>query len=282
MAVTVLVNGEPTFHVNISDRGFQYGDGVFTTLSVRQGVPLFLGLHLQRLERDCERLFLPFPERETLIREALVLCAARPNGVLKIQLTRGSGGRGYRCPEPAQGTRALSIHPPPDYPASLDREGVEARVCRTRLGINPELAGIKHMNRLEQILARFEWPLGEIREGLMLDTEGHVTEGTMSNLFLAKHGVVHTPKLDLCGVAGVARGLVMAAAGELGLAVEERRITLDEVYSADEMFLTNSVIGLWPIRQLERRNYPVGPITREARRWLAKKILEESAAAFTG
>jgi 4-amino-4-deoxychorismate lyase len=274
VSATVLVNGEPTPFVDAADRGFQYGDGVFTTLPVRQGTPLFLAEHLARLERDCRRLFLPVPERAALVREALALCAARPDGVLKIQLTRGVGGRGYRCPEPALGARVLSVHPPPDYPEGLGEEGVEVRVCRARLGINPLLAGLKHTNRLEQILARAEWPPGDIREGLMLDTEGHVTEGTMSNLFLVKDGAARTPKLDLCGVAGVMRGLVMAGLGELGLAVEECRIFLDEVRSADELFLTNSVIGLWPVRRLEGRDFAVGPVTRGAQRWLKTKILE--------
>jgi 4-amino-4-deoxychorismate lyase len=281
VSVTVLVNGEPTRCVEVSDRGFQYGDGVFTTVPVWQGVPLFLALHLARLEHDGRRLFLPAPDRDGLIREARILCESQVEGVLKIQLTRGSGGRGYRCPEPAVGTRVLSIHPPPDYPPELREDGVEARICRTRLGINPSLAGIKHMNRLEQILARAEWPLGDIREGLMLDAEGHVTEGTMTNLFLVKDGVVYTPKLDLCGVAGIMRGLAMAAAAELGLTVEEKRIVLDDVYAADELFLTNSVIGVWPIRRLERQNYPVGPITREIRRCLAIKVRDELAAACT-
>jgi 4-amino-4-deoxychorismate lyase len=281
VSATVLVNGEPTRYVEISDRGFQYGDGIFTTLPVRQGVPLFLPLHLARLERDCQRLFLPVPDRDRLIREARILCEAQAEGVLKIQITRGSGGRGYRCPEPAVGTRVLSIHPLPDYPPELHDNGVEVRICRTRLGINPSLAGIKHMNRLEQILARAEWPLGDIREGLMLDAEGHVIEGTMTNLFLAKEGKLHTPKLDGCGVVGVMRGLVMAIAAELGLAVEEKRIVLDDVHAADELFLTNSVIGLWPIRRLERQNYPVGPITREIRQCVAIKIRDEWGAAGT-
>jgi 4-amino-4-deoxychorismate lyase len=281
VSVTVLVNGEPTRYVEISDRGFQYGDGVFTTLPVRQGAPLFLALHLARLERDCRRLFLPAPDRNRLIREARILCGPQAEGVLKIQLTRGSGGRGYRCTEPAVGTRVLSIHPPPDYPSELHENGVEARICRTRLGINPSLAGIKHMNRLEQILARAEWPLGDIREGLMLDTEDHVTEGTMTNLFLVKDSVVYTPKLDLCGVIGVMRGLAMAAAAELGLTVEEKRIMLDDVYAADELFLTNSVIEVWPIRRLERHNYPIGPIAKGISQCLATKVREELSAACT-
>jgi 4-amino-4-deoxychorismate lyase len=278
---TLLVNGIPSAVVDVADRGFQYGDGIFSTLLVRGGVPLFLSRHLDRLERDCRRLLIPAPDRAALSHEARSLCRTRRDGVLKIQVTRGSGGRGYRLPEAATPSRVLSIHPLPDYPPDLGEKGVAVRWCRTRLGINPALAGIKHMNRLENILARAEWPLGEIREGLMLDAGGNVTEGTMTNLFLVESGRLITPELDLCGVAGVMRGLVMEAAASLGRIVEERRIGPDEVETADEVFLTNCVIGVWPVRQVETRDYPVGPLTREIEQWLEAKIRDEVSAVAT-
>ncbi len=274
MAITALVNGEPSAQIPISDRGFQYGDGVFTTLRVSRGVPLFLDAHLSRLERDSARLGIPFPGREALIRETRLLCEERPDAVLKIQLTRGSGGRGYLPPESATGTRVLSSHPPPEYPAGLQAHGVELRRCQIRLGINPSLAGLKHLNRLEQVLARAEWRPGDIREGLMLDAEGQVVEATMSNVFLAKDGRLVTPLLDRCGVTGVMRGLIMAAFAKQGHPVEERRVSLEEVRAADEVFLTNSVIGVWPVRRFEGRDYPVGPFTQRAQQWLTQTIQE--------
>ena len=277
MSSTILVNGEPTSCVDVRDRGFQYGDGVFTSLPVRQSRPVLLGRHLARLQCDCQRLSIPFPGRELLAREALGLARAGSNGVLKIQITRGPGGRGYRPPAPASPTRVLGLHPSPEYPPELWTEGVQVRFCRTRLSHNPGLAGIKHSNRLEQILARAEWDSDEIQEGLMLDQEGHVTEGTMTNLFLAKSGRVATPKLDSCGVAGVVRALILEAAAEFGLAIEETRLRPEAIYQADELFLTNSVIGVWPVRRLEDRSFPVGSVTREVSRWLALRIQEESA-----
>lgn len=290
MSPTLLVNGAPVSSIEVSDRGFQYGDGVFTTLPVRHGIALFLPLHFDRLERDCGRLSIPFPGRDALMPEVHSLCAARPDGVLKIQITRGAGGRGYRPPDQAMPTRVLGIHPLPDYPADLADEGVAVRLCQTRLGINPALAGLKHTNRLEQILARAEWPLGDIREGLMLDADGHVVEGTMTNLFLVSRGKLVTPKLDLCGVAGVMRSVVMEAAAALGLRVEETRLVPADLFGADELFLTNSVIGLWPIRRIESRDFPVGPVTKEISRWLTSRIQHQiqpetgtdSATAFTG
>jgi 4-amino-4-deoxychorismate lyase len=281
MDVTVLVNGQATRCLDVADRGFQYGDGVFTTLPVRSGVPLFLAAHLDRLERDCLKLGIPIPGRECLILDAERLCRTRPEGVLKIQITRGAGGRGYRCPDPAVPTRVLSLHPLPGYPAELAEQGVDIRICRTRLGTNPALAGVKHMNRLEQILARAEWTEPYIREGLMRDGDGWVVEGTMTNLFLVENGGLVTPRLDRCGVAGVMRGLVMAWGSQAGRAIAEDRLNLERVYGADELFLTNSVIGLWPVRRCGERTFPVGPVTREVRLWLTNRI-RDAVAGHSG
>ncbi|CAI8916921.1 aminodeoxychorismate lyase [Methylocaldum szegediense] len=281
-AYEVLIDGQPMRCVDAVDRGFQYGDGTFTTITIREGVPLFWPLHLARLERDCRQLLIPFPGVEHLEPDVRTLCAAHPDGVLKIQITRGIGGRGYRLPEPQRVTRVLSIHPPPDYPSELREIGIEVRLCENRLGINPRLAGIKHMNRLEQILARAEWTDDAIREGIMLDTEGYVVEGTMSNLFLIKNGTLYTPKIDRCGVAGVMRSITIETALQHGMAVAESRITLEELFAADEVFLTNCVIETWPVRRFGHRTYGVGPITQEIDRWLRTKAENEQVAAFNG
>jgi 4-amino-4-deoxychorismate lyase len=280
--MTTLVNGQPTRCVDFADRGFQYGDGTFTTATVRQGVPLFWPLHLERLKRDCQKLLIPFPGGEYLWSDVRTLCTAQPEGVLKVQISRGIGGRGYRLPETAEVTRVLSLHPLPDYPSELQRNGVEVRICESRLSINPRLAGIKHMNRLEQILGRAEWSGEEIREGIMLDAEGYVVEGTMSNVFLIKNGTLYTPRIDRCGVAGVMRSIVITTALERGVAVVESRVALKELYAADEVFLTNSVIGLWPVRRCEHRAYNVGPVTQEIDRWLRMKAERELVAACSG
>jgi 4-amino-4-deoxychorismate lyase len=260
MSKVVLVNGEPSRCVDVSDRGFQYGDGVFTTILVQNGLPLLLDRHLMRLARDCRKLKIPFPASEILMQEVETLCQADPNGVLKIQLTRGVGSRGYRIPPRSATTRVLSINPLPDYPETLRRQGVPIRVCQIRLGINPALAGVKHMNRLEQILARSEWDDEECREGLLLDTEGYVTEGTMSNLLIVKDGILLTPKLDRCGVAGIMRDVVMERASDRGILVKEARLSLSNLGEADEIFLTNCVIGIWPVCRCDDRRYSVGPL----------------------
>jgi 4-amino-4-deoxychorismate lyase len=170
--------------------------------------------------------------------------------VLKVVLTRGIGGRGYRPPESPRPTRILSLHPRPDYPAAWSERGVAVTFCRTRLGENPILAGLKHLNRLEQVLARSEWRDPRIAEGLMQDGKGRVIGGTMSNLFLVSEGRLVTPRLDSCGVAGTVRALVLRIAGDYGIEAVEADVRRAEVAAADGLFLTNALIGIWPVRRL--------------------------------
>lgn len=273
--LTVLIDGVNTRCVDFADRGLQYGDGVFTTLPVHRGVPVFLEDHLHRLRRDAAKLGLPWPGGEVLGNEARSLAAANPDSILKIMLTRGVGGRGYRCPPTATGCRVFASHPKPDYPVDIYEQGARVRFCDTRLGVNPRLAGIKHLNRLEQVLARAEWEEETVREGIMLDSDGWVVEGVMSNVFLNKDGVVRTPRLDRCGVAGVMREKIIAAAATLGIVVEEARLSPDEVLAADEVFLSNSVIRVWPVGSLGDREYRVGAATRMISARIEAMIAEE-------
>ena len=141
----ILVNGSDKDHIELSDRGFQYGDGLFETIAVRNGKPVCFDRHLVRLKDGCDRLYIPFPGAELLTLEARQLVQQTTDSVLKIILTRGSGGRGYRQPNTIKTTRVLSLHPFPEYPSNYKETGIVTRFCNTRLGINPDLAGIKHL-----------------------------------------------------------------------------------------------------------------------------------------
>jgi len=260
----VLINGESRAFIEIADRGFQYGDGLFETIEVRNGQAVFLKQHLQRLGLGCQRLRIPVPDAQLLTFEVNGLCRQMQGtqAVLKIIVTRGSGGRGYRQPDTVQPTRVLSLHPYPDYPKNYAEQGIVARFCSSRLGLNPGLAGIKHLNRLEQVMARAEWDDPGIQEGLMLDINGQVIEGTMSNLFYAKNHRLYTAALTHSGVAGVMRGLIIQFAAEQGSPVIEHSFTREELLSADEIFVCNSIIGLWPVRQIENTHFSVGAISQ--------------------
>lgn len=274
------VNGVPLDTVAVLDRGFQYGDGVFTTLAVQDGIPLLLDAHRARLRRDAATLGIPWLDDAGLREDICALLSQQPDGILKIQLTRGQGGRGYRPPHPVLPTRVVSLYPPANYPPAYATEGVLVRYCDQRLGTQPTLAGLKHMNRLEQILARAEWSDGPEAEGLMLDQDGLVVEGTMTNLFMVRQGCLLTPRLDRCGVSGVMRETLWAGAQALGVEVREIRLSTADLAQAEEVFVCNSVIGLWPVRQLAGQHYAVGRVTRRMAEWLKLKLQAERDAGF--
>ncbi|PCJ60173.1 MAG: aminodeoxychorismate lyase [Rhodospirillaceae bacterium] len=275
----ILVNGQAAATLPVDDRGFRYGDGIFETICVRAGAPEFWSHHLRRLRRGTERLNLAWPEENLLAAEARQLLAQSVDGVLRIWLTRGPGGEGYRPATAMPPTRLLRFDPSPAVPApaivspDFAAQGVSLRVCQTRLGQNPALAGIKHLNRLEQVLATAEWDAPDI-EGLMLDTAGNVIEGTKTNIFFLREGNLITPDLTQAGVAGVVREIVLEEAAHAERPVTVRPIRLAEALGADECFLTNSLIHLWPVRDLDGKTFAIGPVSLEFSRRIAARALK--------
>lgn len=260
--IQMLINGQNGASLSAQDRGLLYGDGLFETLAVQNGAPIRWERHLQRLMLGCARLGIPCPDISALTIESLQLCQGHDRAVLKLIVTRGVGGRGYRAPAQPQPTRILAIHPWPDYPTGNAIDGVCVRLCRTRLAQQPALAGLKHLNRLEQVLARAEWSDEELAEGLLFDNEDHVIEGTMSNLFLVDDGQLITPDLSDCGVAGIMRTMIIETAAALGVRCIVRAVARVELFNAAELLLCNSLIGLWPVRQLDTHRLMPGPMTR--------------------
>ncbi|SDT42698.1 aminodeoxychorismate lyase [Pseudomonas fuscovaginae UPB0736] len=266
------VDGQPADSLPLKDRGLAYGDGLFETLAVKGGRPVLLERHLQRLAEGCRRLGMN--ANQALIRsEMLVYSAAMGEGVLKLILTRGDSLRGYAAAADAQLRRILQGSPLPSYPPALQNLGIRLFPCTTRLSEQPLLAGLKHLNRLEQVLARSEWQDAEHAEGLMLDGAGRVIEGVFSNLFLVSEGVLRTADLSRCGVAGVMRAELLDQARALGIPVDISDISLEQLRQADEVFLCNSVYGVWPVRALADLSWSVGPLTRKLQ-GIARALLE--------
>jgi 4-amino-4-deoxychorismate lyase len=255
MQVSILVDGEPETRIPVSDRGLQYGDGLFETLAVTDSRPRFWQRHMARLSRGEAALGFPPSDKALLQEEADRLCQGCSRGVLKLIITRGSGGRGYRPPESPDLRRILSLNPWPDYPDDWYRDGIRLRLCETRWSRNRRLAGIKHLNRLEQVLARQEWQDSRIVEGLMLDDEGLVISATQGNLLLYHAGTLLTPELNQSGIAGVMRQIVIETAEELAIPVRFGRIQFEEVLEAEALFVTNALLGLCPVAALDGRSY---------------------------
>lgn len=253
-----LVNGQVVNQIATTDRGLLYGDGLFETLLLEQQQLYLWSYHYQRLCEGGLRLGIAVPDESLLLDEMkqVISQAKTERSIIKLLLTRGDGGRGYRAIEstPHSATRIIQLFDtvPSDNWA---KRGIRARMCNTVLGKNAQLAGIKHLNRLEQVLARSEWQQTDIHEGVMLDSDGYVIEGTMSNLFLVINDVIVTPMLNECGVHGVIRRLLIERQTSLPLPLEVRRVQKQELYEAREVFFTNSLIGVWPVQQLENHRY---------------------------
>jgi len=264
----VLVNGLQTDLLDVHDRGLAYGDGVFRTLRISGGKAFCWQRHYQKLHDDCRALGLSCPSHAMLSEELGQIAAANPQCVLKIIVTRGRGARGYRAIGEMQATRIVMASPVPDYPSSYDEQGVRLRICDLKLSLQPRFAGIKHLNRLENVMARREWDDASIAEGLLLDSEEFVIGGTMTNLFMRKGNELWTPDLTRCGVAGVQRKRVLERAAVSGIRCAERHISVAQLLKADEIFLTNSVIGVWQVREIGDNFWKKGEFTPTVRRWL--------------
>jgi 4-amino-4-deoxychorismate lyase len=264
----MLVNGKPGNLISIRDRGLLYGDGVFRTLRASSGRALHWPFHYQKLRHDCNALGIACPDFELLSAELDDLLKLHAEGVFKLIVTRGEGTRGYAPAVNVHHAHVWDVFHAPDYPADWAISGVKARLCQLRLGLQPRLAGIKHLNRLENVLAAAEWSDAEIAEGLLMDPAGNVIAGTRSNLFVVLDGKLVTPELNHCGVAGVQRDRVLSWAKQYKMPVQIRNVSLDEVFHADELFIVNSIIGLWPLRELEMNRWKTFPVATRIRRSL--------------
>lgn len=269
MTQLLWINGSQQTQVDVRDRGFAYGDGVFETIQVFKGQAQLLDRHMLRLKEGALRLGFCLSAVDQLMSE-LSTIELPDEAVLKLMLTRGVSGRGYVHDSDAESTRVIMLAAKPLYGLQAE-QGIHLRVCDTRLGLNPALAGIKHLNRLEQVLARNEWTDPAISEGIVLDYEGYVAEGTMSNVFWVKDQSIYTPRLDRCGVAGVVRDFLIERFSTAGLSVKVGLYDLASLISADEIFVCNSLIDIWPVRQLNDVTFSLGPVAQRARQYLLEE-----------
>ena len=249
-----LVNGVPQAVVSVHDRGLQYGDGLFETLRCEQGRVRWFERHLARLGAGCARLRIPRPDAELLRREAESLLEGCPRALVKLVLTRGvAGGRGYRPSGDEQATRILTVHPWPAAGSQEFRVGLSPVV----LACNRLLAGLKHLNRLEQVLAQQAAAAAGLDEVLMCSPGGQVISGSMSNLFVVQGAALVTPPLEEGGVAGIMRSLVLDLAPQVGIAVRIQPLSRQDLEAAPALFVTNVRLGVQAVHWYEgRRLHP--------------------------
>jgi 4-amino-4-deoxychorismate lyase len=263
-----FINGEPGGGLDPRDRGLAYGDGLFETMACRAGTIRWIDYHLERLAHGCRRLAMPVPGLEAIKAELLSRCPPQGQAVVKLVVTRGVGERGYRAPEPAKLNRIVSVTPWFGYPREQYIRGLTVELCALRLAENPQLAGLKHLCRLEQVLAQMELGGRSADEGLLRDRTGFVVGGISSNVFSVRGRRLLTPPLRRCGVHGVMRRIVLERAAEAELESAEEELTLSQLLESDEVFMTNAVAGIRPVRLLAGRAFEVGPRTRALMRRL--------------
>ncbi|MCU7818128.1 MAG: aminodeoxychorismate lyase [gamma proteobacterium symbiont of Lucinoma myriamae] len=268
-----LINGV----IDVNDRGLAYGDGIFETIAYVNGALHNWDLHWQRLCTGAERLSLSIPD-ETFFLNSINLKLLQNNDlgsenldsgnlgsdkldsqhrVIKIIITRGKGGRGYQFPQQAQTSMIISIHQWPERLIDDYKKGIRVKVCQTCLAQQPALAGIKHLNRLEQVLARNEFDGKDYHDGIMLacsdessQFRARVIEATSSNLFFVKNGQLFTPKIDTCGVQGTIRQEIFQLAKKMSISIEQDHYTLSELSDASDVFFSNSIFGIVPMASI--------------------------------
>jgi len=274
------VNGREAHTVSVLERGLHYGDGLFETIACLGGRPRFLERHLERLGTGCARLGIAWRETAELAREVHDLAHGTRRAIVKVIVTRGSAvTRGYAPAAGEHATRITLRYPWPEDDPLLAERGVRVRIASLRLGENPALAGLKHCNRLEQVLARGEWSDPEISESLMFSSSGALVSATMANVFLVRDAVLLTPRVDRCGVAGIMRAVVLAAAARAGIAAEERGLDAQDLAAAHEIFLTSALTGIRPVRELAGAPLGAGLVTRQLQAAIAPLLAMAAAPA---
>ena len=258
-----LINGIFKKNISVLDRGLAYGDGIFETMNWRAsksnkvqiyGVE-YWDRHLERLKIGCNKIKLPMPSKDLLnsYKNKILKKSLESNinrGVLKIIITRGVGGRGYKYESNLKPTIIFLSFPAKTIDQKLYNTGVKVKLCKTDILENKRISGIKHLNRLDSVIARSEWD-NNYFEGLFVDKSGNLLEGTMTNIFFIKNKILYFPKLKSCGIEGIMSQVIKEKTNLFFKDFMECNLKLSEIKNFDAMFLTNSIIRVMPVKHLE-------------------------------
>ncbi len=239
------------------DRLLNYGDGHFTTLKVAGGRPRLWPAHLARLQDACARLAMAPLAWDELSRQVAELAQSQGQGGIKVLVSRGRGGRGYKPGAELASHYWLKAFDAPGHYRHWRQDGVDVDILPVRLGQQPLLAGLKHCNRLEQVLAAQCLESLKLDEGLCLDAAGRLRCAVSANLYWSKAGRLFTPRLTETGVRGIIRGWLMTRTR-----VTEVDLGPEALADADEILLSNALMGLVPVRRLGKRSLVPGPLCR--------------------
>ncbi|MGM0541109.1 MAG: aminodeoxychorismate lyase [Pseudomonadota bacterium] len=282
--ITTIINGSLIDSVSVRDRGLQYGDGFFSTLLVTGNLLLNWPGHWRRVQNAAHRLQFPVIDEQELftqVKQAVAVfnytkSSVESNKVVKVIFTRGVGGIGYQVPETPQITTILQVTLAPiqiehetgsHLPIFSQPQAIELGVCETLASIQPQLAGLKHLNRLENVLARSEIVRKGLTEGVMLNAYQQVIGGTQSNLFLIKGQNLITPQLTDSGVEGTTRYQLSLLADHLNLVWKESTLFIEDLMEADGLFLANAVRGIMPVNLFNQKRFSNSKILEIHQAW---------------
>ena len=264
-----LINGIFKKNISVLDRGLAYGDGIFETMNWRVSKPNkvqiygveFWERHLERLKIGCNKIKLPMPSKDLLnsYKNKILKKSLESNinsGVLKIIITRGVGGRGYKYESNLKPTIIFLSFPAKTIDQKLYNTGVKVKLCKTDILENKRISGIKHLNRLDSVIARSEWN-NNYFEGLFLDKSGNLLEGTMTNIFFIKNKILYFPNLKSCGIEGIMSQVIKEKTNLFFEGFMERNLKFSEINNFDAMFLTNSIIKVVPVKYLENVSFTI-------------------------
>lgn len=270
----MIVNGVQTDMLAATQRATQYGDGCFTTARVTpSGQIMLFAQHLARLQRDCQRLHIAFTDWPSLQHDMQQQAALKPDSVLKVLISRGQGGRGYGVAGVTQPSWLVSSHPLPSHYVHWRQQGITLMLSSVHLARQPLLAGIKHLNRLEQVLSKVELEQQKaFDDALLCDSEGMLIEATAANLFWCIAGQWYTPQLAYCGVEGVMRQHLLSLMPSLGHKVKQVLHRPQVLTDASDVFLSNCLMGIMPVASvsLADRCAPTTFINQQSRALMAQ------------
>ncbi|NQZ79775.1 MAG: aminodeoxychorismate lyase [Colwellia sp.] len=250
------VNGKQEQYISITNRGLAYGDGVFTTAKVLNGKVQLLAAHLERLMDSCLKLHIALPDMDKVAIELIDVAQRFELAVLKVIITAGLGGRGYSRQGCSSSMVIITFHPFPEHYHIWQTKGVELGLSNFKLGLNPSLMGLKHLNRLEQVMIRRELDHQPEDDLLVTNISGHIVETSCANIFWLKAGQYYTPDLSESGVEGLIRNIILKNIPSTHI-VKTQISNLDNI---EAMFICNSVMGIIPVRRYLNSNLDINKV----------------------
>jgi 4-amino-4-deoxychorismate lyase len=258
------VNGQQQSSIDISDRAIAYGDGLFTTAKIVDGQVQFLSAHINRLIEGCHYLKIDFSQRQALVDEIINVAQGFSTAVLKIIITAGSGGRGYSRKGVCGSQIIVSIHEFPRHYQTWTEQGISLVNGNIQLGLNPLLKGLKHLNRLEQVLIRDELDHAKADDLLVCDLNGFVVETSCANIFWLRDEQIFTPILDDAGVCGLYRLQVLS----FDESIQQVKEQSTELADISAMFICNSVMGIIPVKAFNNKPLNIDPVMQYREKFL--------------